>query len=66
MILVMSAVLSGTALSIREFIKERDIYERERMAGLSATAYLFSKVIVLSVISVHADAAGRRRRRRRA
>lgn len=52
MILVMSAVLSGTALSIREFIKERDIYERERMAGLSAGAYLFSKVIVLSVISV--------------
>lgn len=52
MILVMSAVLSGTALSIREFIKERDIYERERMAGLSATAYLFSKVVVLSLISV--------------
>ncbi len=52
MILVMSAVLSGTALSIREFIKEREIYERERMVGLSATAYLFSKVLVLSVISV--------------
>ena len=52
MILVMSAVLSGTALSIREFIKEREIYERERMVGLSATAYLFSKVIVLSMISV--------------
>jgi hypothetical protein len=48
----MSSVLSGTALSIREFIKERDIYERERMAGLSATAYLFSKVIVLSVLSI--------------
>jgi ABC-type multidrug transport system permease subunit len=52
MILVMSSVLAGTALSIREFIKERDIYERERMAGLSATAYLFSKVIVLSLISI--------------
>jgi ABC-type multidrug transport system permease subunit len=52
MILVMSAVLSGTALSIREFIKERDIFERERMAGLSAGAYLFSKVLVLGVISV--------------
>ena len=52
MILVMSSVLSGTALSIREFIKERDIYERERMAGLSASAYLFSKVIVLSLISI--------------
>jgi ABC transport system ATP-binding/permease protein len=52
MILVMSSVLSGTALSIREFIKERDIYERERMVGLSATAYLFSKIIVLSGISI--------------
>jgi ABC transport system ATP-binding/permease protein len=52
MILVMSSVLAGTALSIREFIKERDIYERERMAGLSATAYLFSKVIVLSLIAI--------------
>jgi ABC-type multidrug transport system ATPase subunit len=52
MILVMSSVLAGTALSIREFIKERDIYERERMAGLSASAYLFSKVIVLSIIAV--------------
>jgi ABC-type multidrug transport system ATPase subunit/pSer/pThr/pTyr-binding forkhead associated (FHA) protein len=52
MILVMSCILSGTALSIREFIKERDIYERERMVGLSATAYLFSKVLVLSVISI--------------
>ena len=51
MILVMSSVLAGTALSIREFIKERDIYERERMAGLSASAYLFSKVIVLSLIA---------------
>jgi hypothetical protein len=51
-ILVMSSVLSGTALSIREFIKERHIYQRERAAGLSATAYLFSKVIVLTVISV--------------
>jgi hypothetical protein len=52
MILVMSSILSGTALSIREFIKERDIYERERMVGLSATAYLLSKVLVLSVISI--------------
>ena len=59
MILVMSAVLTGTALSIREFIKERDIYERERMAGLSATAYLFSKILVLSVISVLQVAADR-------
>jgi hypothetical protein len=52
LILVLSSVLFGTALSIREFTKERDVYERDRMAGLSATAYLFSKVIVLSAFSV--------------
>jgi ABC-type multidrug transport system ATPase subunit/pSer/pThr/pTyr-binding forkhead associated (FHA) protein len=52
LILVMAACLSGTANSIREFIKEREIFERERMAGLSAGAYLGSKVLVLGVISV--------------
>ena len=40
LILVMSACLAGTANSIREFVKERDIFERERMAGLSSGAYL--------------------------
>lgn len=52
LILVMGACLTGTANSVNEFIKERDIFERERMAGLSAGAYLFSKVLVLGAISV--------------
>ena len=52
LILVMAACLSGTANSIREIVKEREIYERERMTGLSAGAYLMSKVLVLGVISV--------------
>jgi ABC transport system ATP-binding/permease protein len=52
LILVMAACLSGTANSIREIVKEREIYERERMTGLSAGAYLMSKVVVLGVISV--------------
>jgi len=52
LILVMAAALSGTANSIREIIKERDIFERERMAGLSTGAYLFSKVFVLGFVSV--------------
>ena len=52
LILVMAAVLSGMANSIREIVKERDIFERERMAGLSAGAYLFSKVLVLGLVSV--------------
>jgi hypothetical protein len=48
----MAACLSGTANSIREIVKEREIYERERMTGLKAGAYLMSKVLVLGVISV--------------
>ncbi len=52
LILVMAACLAGTANSIREIVKEREIYERERMTGLSAGAYLMSKVLVLGVISV--------------
>jgi ABC-type multidrug transport system ATPase subunit len=52
LILVMAAALSGMANSIREIVKERDIFERERMAGLSASAYLFSKVLVLGLVSV--------------
>jgi ABC-type multidrug transport system ATPase subunit len=52
LILVMAAALSGMANSIREIIKEREIFERERMAGLSAGAYLFSKVLVLGLVSV--------------
>jgi ABC-type multidrug transport system ATPase subunit/pSer/pThr/pTyr-binding forkhead associated (FHA) protein len=52
LILVMSACLAGTANSVREIVKERDIFERERMAGLSSGAYLSSKVLVLGVVSV--------------
>src|SRR5260370_17941939 len=37
--------------SIREIVNERPIYARERGTGLSAVAYLASKVIVLGVIS---------------
>ena len=38
----------GAASSVREIVKERPIYQRERSIGLSATAYLWSKVVVLS------------------
>jgi ABC transport system ATP-binding/permease protein len=52
LMLVICACLAGTASSIRELVKERAIYVRERAAGLSSGAYLFSKLIVLGVISV--------------
>ena len=42
---------SGAANSVRELIKERVIYERERATGLSRSAYLMSKVIVLGLIT---------------
>ncbi|WP_031070481.1 FHA domain-containing protein [Streptomyces sp. NRRL WC-3742] len=52
MILAIGACFSGAANSVRELIKERAIYERERATGLSRSAYMMSKVIVLGVFSV--------------
>nr|WP_051942530.1 ATP-binding cassette domain-containing protein [Streptacidiphilus rugosus] len=52
MVVAFGACLSGSANSVRELIKERAIYERERAAGLSRSAYLMSKVLVLGVISL--------------
>jgi ABC transport system ATP-binding/permease protein len=51
-IMVTCACLAGTACSIRELVKERPIYIRERAAGLSSGGYLFSKVALLGTISV--------------
>jgi energy-coupling factor transporter ATP-binding protein EcfA2 len=51
LILVMSACLIGVANAVRELVKERTIYTRERAAGLSPAAYLASKLLVLGVIS---------------
>ncbi|WP_254878419.1 FHA domain-containing protein [Streptomyces sp. NA04227] len=51
MILVVGMCFSGAANSVRELIKERVIYERERAVGLSRSAYLMSKVLVLGVIT---------------
>jgi hypothetical protein len=51
LILVIGACFTGAANSVRELVKERAIYSRERAAGLSAGAYLVSKLIVLGIIS---------------
>jgi ABC-type multidrug transport system ATPase subunit len=51
LILTLCACFAGALNSIREIVKERPIYARERGTGLSAGAYLASKVIVLGVIS---------------
>jgi ABC transport system ATP-binding/permease protein len=52
LILAICACLSGAASSVRELVKERPIYIRERAAGLSSGSYLFSKLAVLGCISI--------------
>jgi hypothetical protein len=51
-IMTMCTCLAGTSAAIRELVKERPIYVRERAAGLSAGGYLFSKVVLLGAISI--------------
>ena len=52
LVLAVGACLAGAANAVRELVKERAIYTRERAAGLSAGAYFLSKVLVLGVISI--------------
>lgn len=51
-LLVVGATWLGTSNAIREIVKELPIYRRERTIGLSAGAYVMSKVIVLGAITV--------------
>jgi ABC-type multidrug transport system ATPase subunit len=51
LVLIIGACFIGAANSVRELVKERAIYTRERAAGLSSGTYLSSKLIVLGVIS---------------
>jgi ABC-type transport system involved in multi-copper enzyme maturation permease subunit len=50
--LVLGGALMGMACSIRELVKERSIYLRERAVGLSSGAYLAAKVAVLGAVAV--------------
>ena len=51
LVLILCACFMGMANSVREVVKERTIYQRERAIGLSLPAYLGSKVIVLSILT---------------
>ncbi|GAA0482897.1 FHA domain-containing protein [Streptomyces sp. NPDC046215] len=51
LILCVGGVLTGAANAVRELVKERAIYQRERAVGLSRSAYLMSKVVVLGLIT---------------
>jgi ABC-type multidrug transport system ATPase subunit/pSer/pThr/pTyr-binding forkhead associated (FHA) protein len=48
-LLNISAVFIGTALTIRDLVGERAIFRREQAVGLSASAYLAAKIVVFSV-----------------
>ena len=49
MLLSLSAVFMGAALTVRDLVGERAIFRREQAAGLSASAYLAAKIAVYSV-----------------
>ena len=57
LLLCVGGVLVGAANAVRELVKERAVYRRERAVGLSRSAYLWSKIIVLG--SCHGRAVRR-------
>jgi ABC-type multidrug transport system ATPase subunit len=52
LILTVAACLSGAASSVAEIVKERGIFQRERMAGIAPLAYLLSKIMALGLVSL--------------
>ncbi len=51
-VMVMAALWFGTSNAAREIVKERSIYQRERILGISSVAYLGSKAVPLIAIGV--------------
>ncbi|OPX12470.1 ATP-binding cassette domain-containing protein [Mycobacterium sp. AT1] len=51
-LLNVGAIFMGTALTVRDLIGERAIFQREQAVGLSTTAYLLAKVSVYTVFAV--------------
>lgn len=49
-VLSLVAVWFGTSVSAREIIRERPVYNRERMVNLGLIPYIFSKLFVLGII----------------
>ncbi|MEU3980720.1 FHA domain-containing protein [Streptomyces sp. NPDC026672] len=52
LLLCVGGVLTGSANAVRELVKERVVYRRERAVGLPRSAYLMSKVCVLGLVTV--------------
>jgi ABC transport system ATP-binding/permease protein len=51
-LLNIGAVFMGTALTVRDLVGERMIFQRERAVGLSASSYLMAKVLVFSAAAL--------------
>ncbi|MGH9270539.1 MAG: ABC transporter permease, partial [Ilumatobacteraceae bacterium] len=52
MALVLASIYLGASNAVREIVKERAVLRREQNFGLSVTAYLGSKVLVLGTVTV--------------
>jgi ABC-type multidrug transport system ATPase subunit len=48
-LVILGACFMGSALSVRDIVSERAIYNRERAVGLSPTSYSLSKLIVMGL-----------------
>ena len=51
-VLVVGAAFMGTALTVRDLVGERPIYERERAVGLRPGSYLGAKVVVFGFAAI--------------
>jgi hypothetical protein len=52
-IAVLTAVMVGSLAMMREIVKEREIYRRERMIGLKILPYVFSKVWLSILLALY-------------
>lgn len=48
-LVILGACFMGSALSVRDIVSERAIYDRERAVGLSPSSYTLSKLIVMAL-----------------
>jgi ABC transport system ATP-binding/permease protein len=51
LVVIVGACFTGAANAVRELVKERPIYGRERAAGLSAGIYLLSKLVTIGLLT---------------
>lgn len=51
-VILFSSIFFGCVNACREIVKEKAIYQRERLVGLNLMAYLSSKVFVLAVMGL--------------